>query len=47
MGVEWGGVSEGKAQAQIFPGEGFDFFLGENIAILASSKMQVPSLFDL
>jgi hypothetical protein len=39
-------VSEQKAQAPISPGVGFASFLGENIAILASSGMQVPSFFD-
>lgn len=37
----------GKAQAQISPGECFGSFLGESIAILAGSEVQVPSSFDL
>lgn len=40
------GVSGGKAQAHISPGEGFGYFLEESIAILASSGVQVPSFFD-
>ena len=33
-------LSGGKAQAPISPGEGFGSFLGESIAILASSEVQ-------
>lgn len=40
------GVSGGKAQARISPGEGFDSFFEENIAILASSGMQEAASSD-
>ena len=40
-----GGVSGGKAQAQISPGEGFDCFLRESSVILASSVMQAAAFF--
>ena len=41
-----GGVSGGKVQAPISPGEGVGFLLGETIAVLAGSEVQVPSFFD-
>ena len=40
------GVSGGKAQAPISPGEGFDCFPSERIAILASSGMQEAASSD-
>lgn len=41
-----GGVSGGKAQAPISPGEGFGCLLGETTDILVGSEMQVAAFFD-